>query len=523
MRLHDLFEWVAREQGDLDFVVHGARRVSYGAADREVNRLANAIGEAGLGPGDRFAVLAKNSFELVAAYLAGSKSGTVPVPLNYRLAPAEWHYLLSDSSARLVIARGDHLVESIDTIRAALPEVRAWVSVEAPTRAAWVDYGDWVGARSDRPPADRGESWDHDLCQMYTSGTTGRPKGAILTHRSVFANLLQCQHAIPVPYTRGDRSLVVMPIFHAGAASQVFGAVSGLATMVLHEDFDPQAVVTALSEDRIVMTSLVPAMIRACLDRVPDVRTRRYDTLRALFYGASPIDEVTLRRALEVFRCDVYQAYGMTEASVVLTILSAEDHRRALAGKPELLRSAGRAIAGTEIRVVDLDGNPVPAGEPGQVIARGPQLMKGYWERPEATAATLDGGWLHTGDVGALDGEGYLYLQDRLNDMIVSGGENIYPREIEEVLFEHEGVADAAVIGIPDERFGEAVLAFVVTRPGALVDAEELRCRCRAKIGGFKVPRRIEFLDSLPRNATGKVLRRELREPFWKGRDRRIG
>jgi fatty-acyl-CoA synthase len=321
---------------------------------------------------------------------------------------------------------------------------------------------------------------------------------------------------------RDDRVLLVAPMYHAAAAITALGSVAIGASMLIHEDFDPAAVVRALSEERITRTTLVPAMIQACLVFVPDVAERRYDDLRLIVYGASPIAVETLKRAMAVFGCDFAQGYGMTETTAQLTLLGPEDHRRALAGKPELLLSAGRPLPGTEIRIVDANGRPVPNGTIGEIVGRGPQLMRGYWNLPEASAEALKDGWLHTGDAGTLDDEGYLYIQDRTKDMIVSGGENVYPREIENVLFEHPGVADVAVIGVPDETWGEAVKAIVVLRQGASATEEEIVDFCRGRLAGYKRPRSVDFSAALPRNASGKVLKKDLRERYWAGHERRV-
>jgi fatty-acyl-CoA synthase len=255
---------------------------------------------------------------------------------------------------------------------------------------------------------------------------------------------------------------------------------------------------------------------------VPDIAHRRYEDLRLISYAASPIAEQTLRRAIEVFQCDFRQGYGMTEATVSITSLLPSDHQRALSEKPALLLSAGRPLAGTEVRIVDADDNPVPNGTIGEIVARGPQLMKGYWNRPEATAETLRGGWLHTGDAGVMDEEGYIYIRDRIKDMIVSGGENVYPRVIEEVLFQHPAIAEAAVIGVPDERWGETVKAIVVLHQRMNATAEDIMDFCRGKLGGFERPRSVDFVAALPRNSLGKVLKRTLREPYWAGQQRRV-
>jgi acyl-CoA synthetase (AMP-forming)/AMP-acid ligase II len=263
-------------------------------------------------------------------------------------------------------------------------------------------------------------------------------------------------------------------------------------------------------------------MIQACLVFVPDAAERSYDDLRLIIYGASPIAAETLKRAMQVFRCDFGQGYGMTETTAQLTLLSPEDHRKAIAGRPELLLSAGRPIPGTELRIVDENDQPVPNGTIGEICGRGPQLMRGYWNLPEASAEALAGGWMHTGDAGTLDDEGYLYIQDRTKDMIVSGGENVYPREIENVLFEHPAVADVAVIGVPDEKWGESVKAIVVLREGESATPGEIVDFCKGKLAGYKRPRSVEFIAELPRNPSGKVLKKDLREKYWEGHDRRV-
>ena len=518
MLLHDYLDFLGREHPEREFAVCGERRLSYGEALAEANRLANALAAVGLAPGDRFAFLAKNCIEYPLVFLAASKVGAVPVPLNYRLAAPELAYIADNSGAKLLVARGEY-VDTIEGIRGELESVETFVAQDAPARAGWLGWDEWVGAHPTTPP-DREISPDDDLYQMYTSGTTGRPKGAVITHRAAIEQFSQQIASIAVH--RDDRVLIVAPLYHAAAAITALGGVAIGSTNVIHEDFDPVAVVRALSEDRITRTTLVPAMIQACLVFVPDVAERSYDDLKLIIYGASPIAVETLKRAMEVFGCDFGQGYGMTETTAQLTLLGPEDHLRALAGHPELLLSAGRPLPGTEIRIVDEDDRPVPNGTIGEIVSRGPQLMRGYWNLPEATAEALQGGWLHTGDAGILDDEGYLYIQDRTKDMIVSGGENVYPREVENVLFEHLAVGDVAVIGIPDEKWGEAVKAIVVLREGAPGNAEEIVEFCKGKLAGYKRPRSVDFVEALPRNASGKVLKKELREKYWAGHERRV-
>jgi acyl-CoA synthetase (AMP-forming)/AMP-acid ligase II len=517
MRLHDHLDYHARELPDAEFARFQGRRLRYAEAQAAVHRVANALLAEGLEPGERVAFLAKNCLEGALFFYAASKAGLVPVPLNYRLAPPEWAYIVNDSEARLLVARGP-LVDAIDAVRGGLPRLRRCVALEAE-RAGWTPWSEWV----ERQPASAPERFvsdEADLYQMYTSGTTGRPKGAVLTHRAVTSNLGQI--GTTVHLGAGDRYLIVAPLYHAAGALATFWTVQQGGCLYVLEDFDPFAVVRALSEERISAATLVPAMIQACLVAVPDAAGRRYDDLRFLIYGASPIAEETLRRAMQVFGCQFAQGYGMTETTAALTILLPRDHARALAGRPELLLSAGRPLPGTEVRVVDENDRPLPPGTIGEVVGRGPQLMRGYWNLPEATKEALRGGWMHTGDAGMLDAEGYLYIQDRVKDMIVSGGENVYPREVEAVLFQHPALADAAVIGVPDERWGEAVKAVVVLRPGRSASAEEIIEFCKGRLAGYKRPRSVDFVDALPRNPSGKVLKRELREPYWKGHRRRV-
>jgi acyl-CoA synthetase (AMP-forming)/AMP-acid ligase II len=496
MLLHDTLDFRARELPGQDFAIHGARRISYAEARAAVHRIANALVAKGIAPGDRVALLSKNSIEHVLWYYACSKAGVVPVPLNYRLAPPEWSYIVNDAQAVLVFAQ-DALASALAPVRGELASVKHWIAQggrtegRPPRSEAQPSEAHQIGA--DVPGWDRFESFvadqpvtapahraapDDDLYQMYTSGTTGRPKGAVLTQRAVTAHL----HQISLFFggVAGERALIVAPLYHAAASLTSFVTIQAGGTLYIQEDFAPAEVVRALAEERIGVALLVPAMIQFCLVGVPDVAARRYDSLRLIVYGASPIAEQTLRRAIDVFGCDFLQGYGMTETTASASYLMPAHHRRALAGEPHLLLSAGRAMFATEIRIVGPDGAPLPNGRVGEIAVRGPQLMRGYWNLPEATQEALREGWMHTGDAGVLDDEGFLFVQDRTKDMIVSGGENVYPREIEDVLYRHPAVAEAAVIGVPDPKWGEAVKAVVVVKPGQTLDADELIRFCTA-------------------------------------------
>jgi acyl-CoA synthetase (AMP-forming)/AMP-acid ligase II len=518
MRLFDHLDWHARERPDSAFAWFNGREISYRAARERTNQIAHALLAEGLAPGARVAFLAKNTPEFVLFYYGAAKAGVVPVPLNYRLAPPEWSYIVNDSRAQILFARGP-LAAAIDPIRGELPNVKKYLALDAPPPAGWESYEAWVGSQLSTPPSLQVDE-NADVYQMYTSGTTGRPKGAVLQHRAVTANADQLGAVAALQ--PGDRYLVVAPLYHAAAAVASFWIVRQGATLYIQEDFVPAEAVRAMSEEGLVGATLVPAMIQACLVGVPDVAKRRFDKLRLMIYGASPIAVETLRRAIEVFGCGFAQGFGMTETTAAATFLLPADHERALRDKPELLLSCGRALPGTQVKIADADDREVPRGEIGEILVRGPQIMRGYWNLPEASAEALRGGWMHTGDAAVMDDEGFVYIQDRVKDMIVSGGENVYPREIEDVLFRHPAVADAAVIGVPDAQWGEVVKAIVVLRPGASATEPELVEFCRGQLASYKRPRSVDFIAELPRNPSGKVLKNDLREPFWKGHSRRV-
>ncbi|MEQ8861475.1 MAG: long-chain-fatty-acid--CoA ligase [Pseudomonadales bacterium] len=517
MVLHDYLEFHARDTPDKVYVQFDGAIVTYDEANRRANRIAHSLTGAGLSKGDRFAYLSKNSIDFALMYFGASKVGAVPVPLNYRLAPREWEYIVNDARCRLLVAEHE-FVTGIDRVRGAL-SAEQFVAIGEQNHDGWTSHEDWLSDDETNPNV-AVEASDQ-IYQMYTSGTTGLPKGAMLSQYAIDNNIRQISTALSA--SEAERCLVVAPMYHAaaGICLMTMGVLG--CTIVVHREFDPAAVVRSLSEDAISVATLVPAMIQACLTGVPDVRARRYDSLNVLFYGASPIAQETLREAMDTFRCDFVQGFGMTETTALATSLSREDHRRALAGEPGLLLSAGRAAIGTQIRIIDGEGNEVPRGTIGEVAVRGPQLMTGYWNLPEASAKSLVNGWMHTGDAAYMDEEGFIYIQDRIKDMVVSGGENIYPSEIESVLFEHPAVADAAVIGVPSERWGEEVLAFLQLKPGEWIQPETVIDFCRDRLAGYKIPRRIEVIDQIPRNASGKVLKKDLREPYWRGIERRVG
>jgi acyl-CoA synthetase (AMP-forming)/AMP-acid ligase II len=518
VRLHDFFDYWARVQPAAEFAVAGGRSLRYAQAAALANRLASRLVASGCGKGSRVAVLAKNADWYLLLYFAAAKAGVVLLPLNWRLAPREWVAVLTDAQPSALIVDRAHAA-GIDDIRPELEGIGTFVAEGAVGARGWESLDRWLAEGPATPPGVEVSAAD-PLYQMYTSGTTGVPKGAVLSHGAVTANIAQ----VHLAHTAGpgDRGLVVLPMFHAAVIPAALAVVCYGGSALVLDAFDPEHVVGVLERERIGLATLVPAMLQACLVTVDDVADRRYGALRSIYYGASPIADDTLRRAIEAFGCGFVQSYGMTEAAQALTFLSAADHRVALDERPGLLLSAGRPAAGTTLQVVDEADHEVAPGDPGEITARGPQLMSGYWRRADETADTLRNGWLHTGDIGRIDEDGYLFVEDRVKDMVVSGGENVYPRIVESVLFEHPAIADAAVIGVPDERWGEAVKAVVALRPGMRCTEAELLDFCRPRLGGFERPRSVDFVQSLPRTPTGKVLKRALREPYWLGRERRV-
>jgi acyl-CoA synthetase (AMP-forming)/AMP-acid ligase II len=512
--LHESLDRWAASKPDTLFAAQAGRQISYADARELTRRLGWSMRSAGLQPGDRVAVLAKNSIEYVLLFYAASRAGVTLVPLNTRLAAEEWAFILADAVPRAVIAEAA-FVPAIEALPLA-QIVRVALDASGVRRPGWQPFDAWLCDAGEQP--DSAPDEDRDLLQLYTSATTGRPKGAVLAQRAVCANVAQISAAVATP--PDERSLVVAPLFHAAAVPSTLVPLASGGSVYLQADFRPFDVVNAIAAQRIGYAVLVPTMLQACLAEVPV--EAHFETLRLIYYGSSPIAEATLRTVMRSFGCAFMQSYGMTEATQSVTFLTPEDHHRGLQGTPDLLLSAGRAARDTEVRIVDPLDQIRPAYASGEVVVRGPQVMRGYWHQPEATALALRDGWLHTGDIGTLDADGYLTIRDRLKDMIVSGGEKVYPRAIEDVLMRHPAVAEVAVIGVPDTRWGETVKAIIVARAGAAPSAEELITHCRGSLGGFEVPRSIEFIDALPRNAAGKVLKRVLREPYWTDRARQV-
>ncbi len=493
------------------------RDLSYGELNQRVTRLANGMLRLGLRKGDRIAILAQNCHQYVEVYLASATIGAVTVPLNARLKGGELKYIINNSEAKLLLISSDFL-EMIAAIRAELPlvEHHVCISQQAP---GFETYESLLGSASSEVPYVQPTESDV-VCQIYTSGTTGLPKGAMLTHRNVLSNATSC--CLEQEIKPGDNYLMVLPLYHVAGCTLTVSTLLMGGMLTIHPAFSPPDVMRSIGQDRITQAALVPVMISFLL-RVPNLEQYDLSSLKYVVYGAAPIAPSLLKQAMGVFKCNFIQGYGLTEAAAFASLLRADDHLpEGSSEQIKRLSSVGREILGSEVRVVNDQGEEVAAGEIGEILVRGNNVMQGYWKMPEATAEALRDGWLHTGDLATVDEAGYVYIVDRKKDMIVSGGENIYPREVEATFLTHPAVADVAVIGVPDEVWGEAVKALVVLKEGQTATKQDLIDFCAAKLAGFKKPKSVEFRTDLPRNAMGKILKRVLREPYWEGYGRQV-
>ncbi|MGH9660997.1 MAG: class I adenylate-forming enzyme family protein [Bryobacteraceae bacterium] len=477
-------------------VVDGERRYTYGELATRVERLAGRLTAMGFSPGDRLAFLLPNGCEFIELTFACARTGILAVPINTRYSVPEIDAVLADCTPRGLVRH-----ESLPKPTVAVP----W-EVVLP--------GEPLEGSSDPAPGPL-----HDpaalLGLFYTSGTTGRAKGVMLTHANLLANMYHFNSWAPMRYP--DVWLHAAPMFHvADFPTILICAASGLAQATIPR-FDPRLFCEAVAREGVTATVLIPTMINF-LSQCPDIARNDISSLKTILYGGSPMAPDILRRAREKLPgVRLSQGYGLTETAPLLTVLADEDH----AG--ERILSCGQPPVGVELRIVDPEGNPVPVGTPGEIVARGANIMKGYWNQPEATRAALVDGWFHTGDIAREDSDGFFYIVDRSKDMIVTGGENVYSSEVEAAVYSHPAIKECAVIGIPDPEWGEIVAACVVVKDGAALAADDLVAHCRSRLANYKLPRRVEFIDGeLPKSGSGKILKRTLREPFWKDQTRRV-
>ena len=484
---------------DRTATIFGDRRTSFRELWSRSARLGSALRARGLQPGDRVAILAANSDRYVEAYVAIPAAGFVIVPLNTRHAEPELRYALEDAGARVLLTDRDPgaLAALVDSV------------VRIPD-----EYDEMIAAADFEEPG-KGVTEDSLAGLFYTGGTTGASKGVMLTHRNLVANTFHFMTAAPP--SQDNVSLIMAPLFHAAGSNGVLAGIWAASTQLPLGVFDPAVALDLIERHQVTHTLGVPAMV-AAISELQHAEPRDTRSLRMVAHGGSPIATEVVRRASQAFpTAEFVHVYGATETAPLVTSLRHEeqflDNDRGC--------SCGQAIVGVQVAIVDAADQPLPSGEVGEVVARGPNVMKGYWNKPEQTAEAMRNDWYHTGDLGRFDEDGYLYLVDRAKDMIVSGGENVYCSEVEEVLYKHPAVLEAAVFGVPDDKWGEAVHAVVVPRKS--VSETDLIDFCREQIAGYKLPKRISFSEQeLPKSGPGKILKRTLRAPYWEGKTRSV-
>ena len=511
--LGDRLEHWAQTRPDATAMTYAGDSWTWSQWSDRIGRTAGALRASGIGAGDRIAYFDRNHPACVELTLAAASLGAATAVVNFRLAADEIAYILADCGAKLVVV-GAELVPVLEAVRADLPAVERVVIIGGAND----QYEAWLASAPSVEP-DPAVRPDDTCLLLYTSGTTGFPKGAMLTHRGL------CAHSAAVAagwrLDENSVNLVAMPLFHVGGSSYVQVGISQGVPTIMTREADGPSLMAALAGGA-SHAFLVPAVVAGIL-QAGEPAVSAFSSLAVLGYGASPMPLPVLRAAAAAWPAtDLLQVYGMTEACGVVTTLDADAHRDA--AHPERLASAGTPIDGVELRVVDpVTGQDCAVGETGEVWVRTGQVMAGYWNKPEATAAALTpDGWLRSGDLGMLDEDGFLFIVDRLKDMIITGGENVYSPEVERVIAEFPGLAEVAVIGIPDDRWGEAIMAYVAPVPGVVLDPDAVIAFTRERLAHFKCPTRVEVIDLLPRNGTGKILKRDLRAPFWTGHTRNV-
>lgn len=505
-------QW-AVERPDQRALFEAGRALTYAEMDERTQRMALGMRALGLAAGDRIAWVGKNSDLYFLLFYAAARVGIVMAPIGWRLAPPEQAWIINDTRARIVF-----LGEGFESASG------AWIGQldHAPTLMTDAQARGWIAGLAETVLSpDDAAGPDAAVLQLYTSGTTGNPKGAVLSNRNLFALRAARPDDAPAYMTVGadEAILVCMPVAHIGGTGLGIMALSAGVPAIILPEFNPSDVFDAVEQHGISRFFLVPAALHLLLQH-PRCAAVDFSRIRYIIYGAAPIPLELLRAAMRVFDAQFIQAYGMTETTGTIVALPPEDHDPSGSTR---MRAAGKALPGVELKVVDTEGQTLPVGEVGEIMTRSSNNMTGYWSLPEATRATMtDDGWVRTGDAGYLDADGYLFIHDRVKDMIISGGENVYPAEVESAIFGHPEVLEVAVFGVPDAAWGEAVKAAVVPKPGGSVDTDSVIAWARERIAPYKVPKTVDVIDALPRNASGKILRRQLRAPYWEGYDRQV-
>ena len=518
MNTAEFLEISAAVVPEREALVCGEQRVTYGAMARRANRLANGLRALGVDRGAKVAVMALNSPQYVETYYACARIGGVLVPLNYRAKREETVHMLNDSGASLLFA-GARYLGLIDSLRPEIPLLKEVVCVEGPAEGVR-SYDDVLAAGSDDDVRVEVDEQDATVL-MYTSGTTALPKGVILTYLTLSVYVVNTMSPAD-PEEAPSVTLLSVPIYHVAGLTAIISSIWGGRTLAILPQFEPRLWLETVQRECVTHSFVVPTMLKRIMDQ-PDFDEFDLSSLQLLTYGAAPMPYEVVRKAVDIFRCDLMNAYGQTESTSTMTYLGPEDHRiegteEEKAAKLRRLRSVGRPMDDVQIAIMDRDDDVLPAGQEGEICVRGARVMREYHGQKEATEAAIKDGWLHTGDVGYLDDNGYLFITGRTKDLIIRGGENISPGEIESVLEDHPKVAEAAVIGVPDVEWGERVMAFVVLRQGQAMTEEEVVSHCKGRLASFKAPQAVAFVSELPRNPLGKVLKTELRRPYGAAR-----
>ncbi|MCJ8206414.1 long-chain-fatty-acid--CoA ligase [Pseudomonas sp. RGM2987] len=507
----------AKTRPDQTALVFGDRKTSVHELDYRANQVANGLMSLGVTDQERIAILDNSSDQFYEIWLGSARANLVLTPLNSRLSAPEVLQVLSDCLPRVLFV-GPSFEGLIEEIKTQLTFVEHFF-VTGSAYARWRDEHSAIAVESKMLPSD-------DCLQIYTSGTTGTPKGVRLTSDNLFlaplSSLTTGERSPCGDISSDDVVLLCLPHAHvAGAMLGIYGLAMGSRVIVTSE-FVPAEIAATIDKEHVTLTLMVPVMIRGLLAAMEKTGLA-CKSLKTILYGAAPMATSLLRHAMEALPNSGFgQLYGLTETSGPITYLSPEDHHSIVSGNADLALSCGAATASVELRVVDPYGLPLPPGEIGEITCRSSQVMKGYWKRPTETLAAIQDGWFYTGDMGYLDASGYLFIYDRKRDMIITGGENVYPAEVENILYSHPAIQDVAIIGVPDEQWGEAVKAVAVLKPDAVLTSDELIAYVKGKVASFKVPKTVDFASDLPRNATGKVLRRLIREPYWNAQGRGV-
>lgn len=495
-------------------IVFEDKRFTFAQLGERVNRLANALAGLGVAKGDTVALLQINCNECIETYFAVAKLGAIYVPLNFRAKGNELTYMLNTADTKVVLV-GDRYTEIVDAIRKDLTSVTEFISIDGP-KEGWTDYAGLIASASDEEIFTDIDDDDVTIL-MYTAGTTGFPKGVMLSHNSFAIYVLE--NVTPADPATDEKNILTVPLYHVAGIQAMMAAVYGGRTMVMERQFDPLEWMTLVQREKVDRAMMVPTMLKQLLEH-PDFSKYDLSSLRVVTYGAASMPLPVIRKAMEVFPdVSFINAFGQTETASTITTLGPEDHKitgteEEKEAKLKRLSSIGRPMSDIEMQIVDEDGNVLPMGEIGEIVARGPRVMTGYWKEEDKTAKTIDtDGWVHTGDMGYVDEAGYYFLAGRNTDMIIRGGENISPEEVEVVLNEHDAIEEVAVIGIPDDDWGEVPICIVVLKQGKTATEEDIMEHCRQSLASYKRPRSVIFSkEELPRNQLGKVLKRELRE-----------